>query len=182
VGGNRAARTAVARVACAAGAVVALGIAASACGSDDAPDSSDVDPAAAYAAIVEWQAGEQEPIIDDNGEVQLPVIYVAAADGDTIDVGVQADVAESTVDIATVRFTDDKGDAFDGDLDDQPVREDGVMLLVGPMPDPGPSVLVDVTRYSSVDRSEPFQLKITQPSGTPGSVGERAPVTVVTRL
>jgi hypothetical protein len=168
-------------VAWATGAVVALGIAASACGSDDAPDSSDVDPAAAYTAIVEWQAGEQEPIIDDNGEVQLPVIYVASADGDTIDVGVQADVAESTVDIATVRFTDAKGDAFDGDLDDQPVREDGVMLLVGPMPDPGPSVLVDVTRYSSLDRSEPFQLKITQPPGTPGSVGGRATVTVMTQ-
>jgi hypothetical protein len=160
---------------------VALVIGVTACGNDDAPDSSDVDPAAALTAIVEWQAGEQEPVLDDNGEVQLPVIYVAAADGGTIDVGVQADVAESTVDIATVRFTDDQGDAFDGDLDDQPVREQGVMLLVGPMPEPGPDVLIDVTRYSSVDRSEPFQLKITQPPGTPGSVGEHATVTVMTR-
>jgi hypothetical protein len=157
-------------------------VGAAACGSDDAPDSSDVDPAAALTAIVEWQAGEQEPVVDDNGEVQLPVIYIASADGDTIDVGVQAEVTESTVDIATVRFTDDKGDAFDGDLDDQPVREDGVMLLVGPMPDPGAEMLVDVTRYSSADRSEPFQLTIAQPPGTPGTgSGGRATVTVVTR-
>jgi hypothetical protein len=157
-------------------------VGAAACGSDEAPDSSDVDPAAALTAIVEWQAGEQEPVVDDNGEIRLPVIYIASADGDTIDVGVQAQVAESTVDIATVRFTDDKGDAFDGDLDDQPVREDGVMLLVGPMPDAGPEMLVDVTRYSSAERSEPFQLTITQPPGTPGTGGTgRATVTVATR-
>jgi hypothetical protein len=178
VGGNRAARTAVARVACAAVAAVAFAVGAAGCGSDDAPASSEIDPAAAYTAIVEWQAGEQEPVIDANGDVQLPVIYVASADGETIDVGVQADVAKATVDIATVRFTDDKADAFDDDVGDQPVRENGVMLLVGPMPEPGPNVLVDVTRYSSADRSEPFQLKITQPTGTPGSVGGRATVTV----
>jgi hypothetical protein len=181
VGGNRAARAAVARVACAGVAAVALAVGAAACGSED-PASSDIGPAAAYTALVEWQAAEQEPVVDDNGEIQLPVIYIASADGDTIDVGVQAEVAESTVDIATVRFTDVRDDAFDGDLDDQPVRENGVMLLVGPMPEPGPDVLVDVTRYSSADRSEPFQLTITQPPGTPGTGGGgRATVTVVTR-
>lgn len=180
MGGNRAACAAVARVACAAGAAVAFAVGAVGCGSDDAPASSEIDPAAAYTALIEWQAGQQEPVIDDNGDVQLPVIYVASADGETIDVGVQADVAASTVDIATVRFTDDRADAFDGDLDDPPVRENGVMLLVGPMPAPGPNVLVDVTRYSSADRSEPFQLKITQPTGTSGSVGQRATVTVMT--
>lgn len=178
MGGNRAGRTAVARVACAGVAVVALAVGAFGCGGDEAPASDEIGPAAAYTALVEWQAGEQEPVVDDNGEIRLPVIYIASADGDTIDVGVQADVAESTVDIATVRFTDDKADAFDGDLDDQPVREDGVMLLVGPMPDPGPDVLVDVTRYSSAGRSEPFRLKITKPTGTPGSADGRPTVTV----
>jgi len=152
------------------------------CGSDEAPAVSDIDPAAAYTALVEWQAGEQEPVVDENGETQLPVIYIASADGDTIDVGVQAEVAESTVDIATVRFTDDKADAFDGDLDDQPVREDGVMLLVGPMPEGGPDMLVDVTRYSFLDRSEPFQLKVSQPDGPLGTGGSgRATITVVQR-
>ena len=71
---------------------MAFVVGAAACGSDDAPDSSDVDPAAALTAIVEWQAGEQEPVVDDNGEIRLPVIYIASADGDTIDVGVQAEV------------------------------------------------------------------------------------------
>mgnify|MGYP006974247207 CR=1 FL=1 len=55
--------------------------------------------------------------IADDGEVQLPVIYVVADAGTTIDVGVQADVAESTVDWATVRFADDIADTFDPDLD-----------------------------------------------------------------
>jgi hypothetical protein len=43
------------------------------------------------------------------------------------------------------------------------------------------ATLDHVTRYSFADRSEPFQLKITQPPGTPGSVAERATVTVMTR-
>ncbi len=55
------------------------------------------------------------------------------------------------------------------------------MLLVGPMPDAGPEMLVDVTRYSSAERSEPFQLTITQPPGSQGTGGTgRAAVTVVT--
>ena len=60
----------------------------------------------AITAIVAWQAEEQEPVIDDDGEPQLPVIFVVAGDGTTIDVGVQADVAEATNDWATVRFAD----------------------------------------------------------------------------
>ena len=56
-----------------------------------------------------------------------------------------------------------------------PFRENGVMLLVGPMPDRGRTCVVDVTRYSSADRSEPFQLKITQPTGTPGSQSVNVP-------
>ena len=69
--------------------------------------------------------------MNDNGEERLPVIYVVAADGETIDVGVQADVAAATVDIADVRFADESADAFDDGVDDEPVIADGVMLLIG---------------------------------------------------
>lgn len=169
---------ALVRVACAVG-VAMVGV--TACGGDESPDSSDVQPASAFTAIVEWQASELDPVIDDNGKVKRPVIYIASADGETIDVGVQADVAESTIDIATVRFTDESGDAFDDDLADRPVRDDGVMLLVGALPDAAPSVLVDVVRYLGVDRSEPLQLEIAHADGTHSSTGAvNATVSVVT--
>src|SRR6187402_1813460 len=78
--------------------------------SDESGATNVVEPAAAYTAIVEWQAAEQEPILDDKGEPKLPVIYVVAADGATVDVGIQAAVAKSTVDDAVVRFADDVSD------------------------------------------------------------------------
>jgi hypothetical protein len=182
VGGNRAASAAIARVTCTIVAVVALAAGGGGCGSDDTQATSDVEPADAYTAIVEWQAGELEPVVDDNGAVQLPVIYIVSADGETIDVGVQADVAASTVDIATVRFADDSGDSFDADLDDDPVRDDGVMLLVGAMPQPAPTVTVDLRRYVGADESEPFQLEIAKNADSETTTGRSsATVTSVTR-
>ena len=95
------------------GAVALLGAFALASCDDDETPAGVVGPADAITAVVAWQAGEQEPVIADDGEVQLPVIYVVADAGTTIDVGVQAAVAASTVDWATVRFADDIADTFD---------------------------------------------------------------------
>jgi hypothetical protein len=151
--------------------LTALSIAATACTDDETSTSGDVEPAAAYTAIVEWQAGEQEPVLDDNGEEQLPVIYVVAADGETIDVGVQADVAAATVDVADVRFADEPAEAFDDELDGEPVIADGVMLLMGAMPDPAPVIDVELMRYLSVESSSPFTLQITADEAATESSG-----------
>jgi hypothetical protein len=140
--------------------VVVLGAVAVACSGSE-PPTGDVQPASALTAIVEWQAAESPPIVDANGTTHLPVIYVVPASGDTIDVGVQAQVAASTADVASVRFADDSRDVFDAGIEGQPVIDDGVMLLVGSMPPPAPSIDVGLIRYTSVDTSEPIQLQIT---------------------
>jgi hypothetical protein len=139
-----------------------------ACDNDGGADGV-VGPADAIRAIVAWQADDQETVLDDRGEAGLPVIFVVAGDGTTIDVGVQADVASAMVDTATVRFADDVGDAFDPDVDGEPVRDDGVMLLVGPIPEARRTIVVDVDRYHTVDDWEALQMEITadaQPTGT----------------
>jgi len=132
-----------------------------ACDSDDAAPTDVVGAADAMTAVVAWQADEQEPVLDDNGEELPPVIFIVADVGATIDVRVQADVAAATADWATVRFADDIADTFNPALDGEPVRDDGVMLLVGPMPDPAQSVEVALVRYRSVDDAESFTLEIT---------------------
>lgn len=159
-------------------------VALAACGSGDRTADDEVGPAEAITAIVAWQADEQEPVLDENGEEQLPVIFVVASDRDSIDVGVQADVAAATADWAMVRFADDTADAFDPDLAGEPVRDDGVLLLVGPMPDPDRSIELDVVRYLAAEVGEPITLEITaevrtddsDPDATP-----RASVTAVTQ-
>ncbi len=166
MGGIRATR--IARAASVVCAVSLAGVAVLGCDDDDAaPD--EVDSAAAYTAIVVWQAGEQAPSDEDGDNGELPVIYVVAADGETIDVGVQAAVTESTVDVATVRFADEAGETFDTDLDDQPVRDDGSMLLVGPMPEPAPRVTVDLIRYLAAEQPEPLRLEIEVDDGATGA-------------
>lgn len=138
-----------------------------ACG-DDEPASRDVDPAAALTAIVEWQAGDQEPVVDDNGDTLLPVIYMAAGDGGTIDVGVQAAVAAAVIDVATIRFADDVADAFDASLEGEPVIDDGVMLLIGTMPEPARTVVVPLQRFTDSTTAEALELEIRhdpRPSG-----------------
>ena len=131
------------------------------CGDNDTASSGQVDQSGAYTAIVEWQAGEQEPVLNDDGTAKLPVIYVVAADGATIDVGVQASVAAATVDIADVRFADESSEAFDSGIEGEPVIDQGVMLLVGAIPDPARTIDVELLRYVSVETSSPFILQIT---------------------
>ena len=161
-------------------AAVALAVATPACSSDDGTQPGDVDQAGAYTAIVEWQAGEQEPVETVDGTDELPVIYVAAADGETIDIGVQANVAEQTVDVADVRFADDSSEAFDDGVDGAPVIDDGSLLLVGAMPEPAPTIEVEVLRYLAAETSTPFTLLISADDAPSSTAVGSATVTSAT--
>jgi hypothetical protein len=83
-----------------------------------------------------------------------------------------------------VRFADDIADTFDPDLEGEPVRDDGAMLLVGPIPEPAPSIALTVVRYTSVDDSEPFVLEVVSepaPDDTSAIPAPRATVTSATQ-
>lgn len=134
---------------------------ASSCSSDSGSTSPDeVTPADAYGAIVRWEVNEQDPILDANGQVQLPVIFLATAGGGTVDIGVQAAVVESTVEEATVRFADDPSDAVDDGQDGSPVRNEGVMFVVANVPPAAPTLDVIAERYVTLDESESLRFTI----------------------
>jgi hypothetical protein len=168
-----------------AGAAALLGVfALGACDSDDDAGPDMVEPADAITAAVAWQADEQEPVLGDDGEPILPVVFVVPGQGTSIDVGVQAEVAGATADWATVRFADNAADTFDPDLDGEPVRDDGVMLLMGPIPEPARSIELDLVRYVALDVGEPFTLEIVSepsPTDTSDTPAPRATVTSVTQ-
>jgi hypothetical protein len=146
-------------------AVALLAVGAASCTTDPANGDPGVTPAAAYVAIVEWQVDEQAPVLDEDGEVVPPVVFVVADGGSTIDVGVQAAVAEATADWATVRFADQPSETFDESVEGQPVRDEGVMLLVGPLPEEAPSIEFGMVRYTAADDAEPLLVEVT---ATPG--------------
>jgi hypothetical protein len=116
------------------------------CSSDKAKPR-EIGTAAAYIAIVNWELGQLGPPATN---ASLPVIYIAADDGKTIDAGVQANVVHTTVDQAKVRFTDVRDDAIDTGVDGKPVKDDGVLLIVDKIDGKGHSRLeVPVTVYRS---------------------------------
>lgn len=157
-------------------------MAIAACEGDDGTPVDAVGSADAITAIVAWQAGEQDRVVDARGEPELPVIFVVADDGNTIDVGVQADVTGATSEWATVRFADDLSDAFDADVEGEPVRSDGALLLLGPIPEPEPRVEIDLVRYTALGDSEPFTLEITIGTSTTDTGPDAAPRASVTAV
>jgi hypothetical protein len=136
---------------------VAVSGVAAACGSE--PEPYRVTSADAYTAIVDWQAEQWTPPPDD--EEALPVIYVVATGGETIDVAVQAAVTEATADAAVVRFADEAKESFDAATEGAPVHDDGVMLAVGAVPEPAFSLSVDVERFEAEAESEQLTVDIT---------------------
>lgn len=144
------------------GLIIALLI-ATGCGggSNTTPDADQVVAADAYIAVVGWEVDEYEPVVNENGDVELPVVYVAPADGETIEVGIQAAVVEATVDIAVVRFADEASEAIDADTEGEPVKDDGVLLIVGDMPEPSRTIKLDVVRYQSMENDSAITVEIT---------------------
>lgn len=134
---------------------LAVGIAVASTGCDDgsgaSPATPEVGATGALIAVIDWEVSEYEPMVNEDGDVELPVVYVAPAGGGTIDVGVQAAVVEATVETAIVRFADEAGEALDTDVDGEPVKDDGVLLIVGDMPDPSRTIEFGVVRYRSID-------------------------------
>ena len=125
-------------------AVAGLAVAAAACTSDDHPTPS-IGAADAFTAIVDWQVDRYGPPTTDEA---LPVVYVTSEDGKTIEATTQAKVAGDTVDIAKVRFADTRGDAIDTTVDGEPVRDDGVLLIVDKFDGKDTTVLiVPITVY-----------------------------------
>lgn len=147
------------------GITIAMFVAAGcANGSDTTPQAHEVVPADAYIAVVGWEAKQNDAVLDENGDVELPIIYVAPADGGTIDVGIQAAVVEATVDIAVVRFADEASEALESDEAEQPVKDDGTLLVVGDMPEPSNTIELGVLRYRSIDDESTLTIEITASS------------------
>lgn len=141
--------------------VVALGLAGltAGCGSDDDPQPTpDVSAAEAYIAIVRWEAAQERAGSDEDDD--LPVIYLRAESGDTVDIGVQAEVVEATADDIVVRFSDDSDDSLDADLEGEPVKDNGVLLIVGDLPSGEATMDAVVRRYETIEKDTTFRVGI----------------------
>lgn len=139
----------------------ALTVAATGCDSNgDVPPPPEVTPAEAYVAVIHWELEQHVPVIDEDGNDQPLVIYLAAQAGATVDIGVQAEVVEATADDATIRFSDESSQAIDEGLDHRPVKDDGVMFIVGDLTLGAATIETVVRRYQSIDDDATYDVKI----------------------
>lgn len=134
------------------------------CGSDDPTSSSEVSVADAYNAAIRWYL-QGVPAPPDTTETKPTVVYVAPANGKPIDVQTQADVAAEMSDmddVVIVRFADARDDALELDIEGQPVKDDGVLLLVGEVEEGPPPVQLDVGVYHNTDDEGLYSMTITR--------------------
>ncbi len=143
----------------AAAAVALLGLVG--CASDPKPQRATVTPTNAYAAIIRWEIAQAEPVIDADGNAEVPVIYLAAGSGATVDVRVQADVVAKIDDAAVIRFVDDARDARDETLDNEPVKDHGVMISIDEFEPDQAKVVARIVRYQSIDDDNTWILEVT---------------------
>jgi len=131
------------------------------CTSDPAPERPSVTPQSAYIAIVQWEVDNTKPVLDEEGNAELPVIYLATTSGGTVDVAVQAEVVATIADTAVIRFADDPLEGRDQGLEGEPVKDDGVMLVLDPFEPDQPVVGATISRYKSIDDVVTWHLEIT---------------------
>ncbi len=140
-------------------AVVMLALVA--CTADPEPELGTVVPETAYLAIVRWEIGQSPPVVDDDGNVEPPVIYLASGSGETVDVRVQANVVAAVDDAATIRFADSAVEAVDEGVDGEPVKDGGVLVVVDEFDEGQPTVDARISRYRSVDDHSTWILELT---------------------
>jgi hypothetical protein len=156
---RRATRRRTALVAAIVGVVLA-GVVGS-CSSDGESAQDTVDATAAVTALVNWAAAEMPSEVDENGDVEAPVVYVTTESGGRLDAGLQASVVETTTEVATVRFADDRSEAVDDTSELMIVHDDGVMLVLGDLPEPARTLTVDVEWYRSIDEASNLVVTVT---------------------
>jgi hypothetical protein len=118
------------------------------CGSEATPDTER--NAEVYAAVIRALAAQAPPDVTGNEERER-VIFVGPLDEESpISLEVQAATLEHFENAETIRFVDHREEAIDSELPEAPVRDDGMLILLGTVPD-GAAPSVDAELYLDRD-------------------------------
>jgi len=131
-----------------------------ACGDDDAP--AQPDPVereiAVYVATIRALVVDADPGAEADGPAG--VVYVASRDEQPIGVDVQAGVVVELDGWATIRFVDTDEEAIDSADPAAPVRDEGLLLGLGSVPDGAFEVEVYADRYDGPERTIVYAVRL----------------------
>ena len=143
--------------------LVATTVAVGSCGTEDG--QSVERGAQVYAAVIRALVSEPPGHPDTEAEGSDRVVYAGPLDEKAdISLGVQVAVVEELDEFATIRFVDARNEAIDDHRRDRPVRESGVLVLLGAVPD-GRTPSIEAARYVDVDDAARFRVKVERSRG-----------------
>lgn len=134
------------------------------CSGDDGENGNELGP-------VEWKASVYESIVREVGlpeaklsmpEDATPTIYLATSDGSGISPEVQAAVVRAVRDEADLQVEDDVNNVILTDEPGKPVRDDGLLLTISPLPEQQSNrVVLETVIYRSelLERSVMVELR-----------------------
>jgi hypothetical protein len=99
------------------------------------------------------------------------VVYVAAREGVDIALDVQIGVVVALDEWATIRFIDEFEEAIVGDESEQQVRDGGVLVQLGAVPEGVTTVELGADRYERADHLLSFELSLQRRGGEWSVVG-----------
>lgn len=131
----------------------------------------------AYVAAINWYVESlPEPPPTTGGDEPGPVVvYIGTQSGTAIDSQVQAFVVEDMADRkddVTLRFLDVRDDALEMDQEDQPVKDDGVLLLVGEFEEAKPPIHVELEVYRNAADIATYDMKVFRSGDDVTATGE----------
>jgi hypothetical protein len=133
-------------------AIVSLTAACSAA----SPDNPEVRAGAVYETIVRWFADESN---DDPDPLQ--VFIEPRGEGASIQLDVQAELIQSSQDVATVRFIDSRDEAlFTNDDGTVVVADDGILIRLAPVVEEGETVRIDVDLHEHDEQFKTMQFNL----------------------
>lgn len=138
-----------------------------ACGGDDSPKSR--------LGPKEWKASVFTAVIrnvalplahESMPDTERPIVYLATSDGSGIGLEVQTIVAREVKDEADLRIADNVGDVVLDDEDGKPVKDDGLLVTVTPLPEEQPNrVQVTVVLYFTEFDVDTIDVTMSRTSG-----------------
>jgi hypothetical protein len=128
-----------------------------------AANEDEIRASAVYDEVVRW-------LVDDAGgatpEERMAVFIEPRGEGAAISLDVQAELIEATEDVADVRFLDERAEGLVEEDGTVVVKDEGMLIRLGPVIEDDRHVLLDVDIWESEDTSREVRFELRRRGNT----------------
>ena len=140
------------------------------CGS---PNEDEIRASAVYHEVVRWLVDDAGAATDDE---PMAVFIEPRGEGAAISLDVQAELIDATKDIADVRFLDERDEGLVEEEGTIVVKDDGILIRLGPVIEEDSPVLLDVDIWESEDTFSELRFELRRFGSTWAVQGTPEPI------